>query len=242
MKTDYTYERRVACYDCLGNHRISPVRVLDYFQQSSHEQSEALGVGQSFLTSHGLSWVLIKYHVDFYNYPACDDRVTVMTDAKAVKSFFSQRRFALFNAGGELLIDAKTQWAMLDRKTGEMLRLEQVPENDVYGVTGNPYPYRFPKIKRLGDHTFSDTVKVQIGDIDFNGHVNHVNYFNWALMPVAARLVAGERVKTLDIYFKQQAFLGDTLTVRGVMLDENTLRADIVRDEEIICENKIVLA
>ena len=65
MRTDYTPERRVACYDCLGNHLISPVRILDYFQQSSHEQSEVLGVGQDFLISSELSWVLIKYHVDF---------------------------------------------------------------------------------------------------------------------------------------------------------------------------------
>ncbi len=242
MKTDYTTERRVACYDCLGNHLISPVRILDYFQQSSHEQSEALGVGQSFLLSSGLSWVLIKYHVDFLSYPACDDMVTVLTDAKSVKGYFSQRRFALYNAGGEMLVDAKTQWAMLDRKTGKMVRLEQVPENDKYGVTGNAFPYRFKKIKKMRDATFTDSVKVLIGDIDFNGHVNHVNYFDWALSPVASRLTEGEQVKTLDIYFKQQAFLGDVLTVRGVMTDDQTLRADIVKNNEIICENRIVLA
>ncbi len=242
MRTDYTTERRVACYDCLGNHLISPVRILDYFQQSSHEQSEVLGVGQDFLISSELSWVLIKYHVDFFSYPACDDNVTVLTEAKSVKGFFSQRRFALFNAGGEILADAKTQWAMLDRKTGEMVRLEQISENDKYGVTGNAFPYRFKKIKKIDDVTFTDSVKVLIGDIDFNGHVNHVNYFDWALSPVATRLAKGEQVKTLDIYFKQQAFLGDVLTIRGVMTSDNTLRADIVRDDEIICENLIVLA
>lgn len=239
----YTKEQQINSYDCTCDYHLSPVALLNYFQQTSQEQSNALGVGPEVLDQKGLAWFLVKYHIDFMTYPSFCDTVLLETEAVSVRGFLSHRRFTMKSLEGKILAEGKTHWMMLDREqNNKILRVEDIPENAVYEAFDSQETYKMPHLCRVKKWEGEKQFQVRYLDIDFNGHVNHVKYLAWAIETLPLKRIRDSELASADLVYKQQAFYGDVIQANYKEMKDDCYRIDIInQDTTLLCQVQIIL-
>lgn len=237
----YEKKQKINGYECTYNYKMQPTAALNYFQQTSQEQSEQLGVGPEVLDEMGLAWFLVKYQLKFHTYPEFNEEVMVETEAIAFDKFAAHRRFAIKSLDGEMLVEGDTEWMLQNRKENRLERLSNVPELDVY-ESGHENHFKLRRVTRVEEWTASKNFQVRYLDIDFNSHVNHVKYLAWALETLPLEKVKAGEVETAKIIYKNQGFYGDMITVKSAEIGENTYRMDIENQEgTLLCQIELTM-
>lgn len=237
MSDIFSRTQDIYTYDCDVYHRVKPTAVLDFFQQLALEHSSALHAGPYELAPLDLAWFIVKYHVDFIAYPKFLDRVTIGTWASAFKGFTAHRGFSLKDADGNLLVDGKSHWMMLNRAEDHIVRIADQPINAVYNVDPDGPKFKMARFKNLKTWDGEVPFPVYPLDIDYNGHLNNVKYVEHALNALPKEALSSHEVASLDIIYKEQAFLGDALTARYAKADDDDNRVDIAgRDGRVLCQ------
>lgn len=237
MAAHFTRTQDVYTYDCDRDQRVKPTAVLNYFQQLALEHSSSLKAGPYELAALNLSWFIVKYHIDFIDYPKFLDRVTIATWASAFKGFTAHRGFTLTDAAGRVLVDAKSHWMMLNRAENHIVRIADQPINAAYGVDADGELFKMARFKNLKSWDGEAVFPVYPLDIDYNGHLNNVKYVAHALNALPDDALTSHDVATFDIIYKEQAFLDDVLTARCARTAEDAYRVDIVnQNEKVLCQ------
>lgn len=229
----YEKKQKINGYECTYNYQLQPTAALNYFQQTSQEQSEQLGVGPEVLDEMGLAWFLVKYKLQFHEYPKFNDEVMVETEAIAFDKFAAHRRFAIKSLDGRMMVEGDTEWMLQNRRENRLERLSNVPELDVY-ESGHENHFKLKRVAKVEEWAESKNFQVRYLDIDFNSHVNHVKYLAWALETLPLEKVKAGEIETAKIIYKNQGFYGDMITVKSAEIDENTYRMDIENQEGIL--------
>ncbi|MEG1432541.1 acyl-[acyl-carrier-protein] thioesterase [Eubacterium sp.] len=238
----YEKKQRVNGYECTYDYQLSPVAAMNYFQQSSQEQSEALGVGLEVMEAAGLAWFLVKYDVRFMEYPVFNQEITVETEAIAFHGFAAHRRFAIRDQGGRVMIEADTEWMLIDTESGRLRRMESVPQNVVYQA-GDQTDFNLRRLTKISDWTEEKQFQVRYLDIDFNTHVNHVKYLAWALEILPLEEVKSMALSQVKIIYKNQGFYGDIVTVRSAQVANHHYRVDVINQrDELLCQLELILS
>lgn len=130
---------------------------------------------------------------------------------------------------GEILCEATSSWALVSTEEKKLYTVEDVDTSayymDEHIQTERPARVRISTALGLnltGEYT------VQNSDIDLNGHVNNTNYprIICDVIPNLEKL----RVKSIGIYFSNEAKKGDTLKIYTTKIDNRfyvrTIRPD----------------
>ena len=232
---------RTATYDCTFQSKLSPVTALNWFQEIAQLHSEELGLGFSFMEEKGLAWFLVKYDVRFIRYPVYDQRLIIETEAVAFDRFAAHRTFRLLSQTGELMVEADSEWMMLDRDTGRVLRLNTIPELAAY-KTAEKSEFKMRRLEKIdGPADQNKEFQVRYLDIDYNGHVNNVKYLVWAIETLPPEIINREEIERVRIIYKNQAFYGGTVTVKAVQTGEFIWRTDITDGDRRLCEVELTM-
>ena len=144
----YEKKQKINGYECTYNYQLQPTAALNYFQQTSQEQSEQLGVGPEVLDEMGLAWFLVKYKLQFHEYPKFNDEVMVETEAIAFDKFAAHRRFAIKSLDGRMMVEGDTEWMLQNRRENRLERLSNVPELDVY-ESGHENHFKLKRVAKV---------------------------------------------------------------------------------------------
>lgn len=182
-------------------------KLIDYFQDCSTFQSEALGVGMLWLKEHRRAWVLTHWQIVVERYPRLAEPITVGTFASSFKGLTATRYFFLKDATGEIIAKANSSWALLDLEKGRLTR--PAPEDtDAYGVHDPlPMPEEDRRVRMPDTLDALDPITVLRYQIDTNEHVNNSQYVQMAL-ELLPRDIEHARVR---VDYKHAAVLGDTI-------------------------------
>lgn len=237
----YKKKQKINGYECAYNYKLQPTAALNYFQQTSQEQSEALGVGPEALDKMGITWFLVKYQIKFYEYPRFNDEVMLETEAMSFDKFAAHRRFAIKGLDGRMMVEGDTEWMLQNLSEKRLERISNVPELDVY-ESDHKNKFKLKRLTKVESWTEAKNFQVRYLDIDFNSHVNHVKYLAWALETLPLTKVKTAEVETAQIIFKNQGFYGDMITVKASEIGDNTYRMDIENQEEtLLCQIEMTL-
>ena len=164
------------------------------------------------------TWVLSRLHLRMKRHPAWDEPVRVMTWPSGARRILAGRDFAL-NVADERVGVASTLWLMIDRETRRPVGLPDFvksfvppPESPVVKTRAKwdePNPTTEP----------AESVEVSWHDLDLNRHASAGSYVNWLLHSVPPQCRETSALSELDILFKSEAFLGDSV---GIHLGEST--------------------
>ena len=237
----YRKKQRVNSYECTYDYRLSPVSMMNYFQQTSQEQSEILDVGWKTISDLGLAWFLVKYDLKIMEYPKFNEDIIIETEPVSFKGFASHRRFTVFDANGKVMAEALTEWMMMDLETGHICRVDEVEANKAYQADGeSTFPFR--RLKRVNEWEKEKGFHVRYLDIDFNTHVNHVKYLAWALEILPLDIVKKNRVSEVKIIYKNQGFYGDNVKVSLAEIGDLDYRVDVHNQEDVLlCQLELKL-
>lgn len=179
------------------------------FMDIATEHACALGCGIDVLVPKGLFWLTVRTRVRFFRRPKMLERVTVSTWPEPPGKLRTDRDYAI-ERDGVLLAAGKTEWTVLDTKTGKLHPMADVfaPGADYKPETVWPEPFtRMPDapMEEFARHTVRST------DIDLGGHMNNVAYVRALAGAFSCKEWQGMNIRELEIAYRASCHEGDTL-------------------------------
>ena len=104
---------------CDGTGRLSIPDTFALFMDMATEHADALGIGLKDLAKDDLFWLTVKTKVRFLKRPKMGDTVLVSTWPEAPQLLRCNRDYAV-SADGETILAGKTEWAVMNMKTGKL--------------------------------------------------------------------------------------------------------------------------
>lgn len=221
MSPVFEKEFPVLFHDLDFNGNLGPVSMLDFMQTTASMHSLALGISATNLRPKGWAWVISRIHLVIERYPRNGEVVRLRTWPAVREGIFTNREYELNDGTGQPLGRATTSWALISIATRRPVRLD-----------GNLPPYPLLP-RRAVDDDFATlpqfpgstgpelTFKVLRNNLDLNHHVNNTVYAGWALEAVPDEVAAGN-LSELEISFRAEALLGDTVVSRCAVLESGT--------------------
>ena len=108
----YSFDSRVRFSETDPNGQLSLPAVINYFQDCSEFQSDSLGTGVDTLGTH--AWILNAWQVQFRHFPKRNDVITIATKPYQFKGIEGFRNFLIFDADGNVAINANSIWTYFD--------------------------------------------------------------------------------------------------------------------------------
>ena len=206
-KGRYEFEGRVRYSEIDHRGTMTLPALINYFQDASTFQSEAIGLGMDRLKHDRKAWVLSYWQVIVERYPQMCEKITTGTFATEFKGLYGNRNFYMKDGSGELIARANSIWAFMDLEKGRPAR-PTAEHIDPYG-TCEPLdmPYEGRKIALPEQSKAGEPFPVRKYHIDTNEHVNNCQYVQMAL-----EMLAGDiSVRQLRVDYKKSAVLGDMI-------------------------------
>lgn len=167
----------------------------------------AEGPTYAALFQKGLAFVLSRMSVRFYAPLFEYDDITLQTWTCLEKGASFGRAYRVLR-GDEVVAEAMAVWALINLNEGRLMRVDEVD----FHYSGDepldiPTRFSFPRVPL--DEVAARTVLYE--DVDCNGHMNNARYADWLCNCIPDIDVL--TVTELQIYYVQEAPLGETVTV-----------------------------
>jgi medium-chain acyl-[acyl-carrier-protein] hydrolase len=200
---------------------VKPSALLNFLQDMASEGAEKQGFGYSYISKHNLPWFLLKYRMEFDAYPAQEDDLHILTEARGYNKLFALRDFEIYSASGQLLGRIASQWALVDLENKAM-----IPPGNVFDFMPKfekrEDDLSYQKIKPVERVDFSKEFQIRFDDIDVNKHVNNANYIIWAMEALPYEFKSAHKMKTVDMIYKKEIAFGSNV-ISEVEFDNETL-------------------
>ena len=229
------YERALTVLPsmCDAEGKLGVPQTFALFMDLATEHAELLGVGMGGLMKQGLFWLTVRTRIRFYRRPAMVETVTARTWPETPERSRCNRDYRL-TRDGEVLVEGKTEWMILNTKTNRLYPTDGVFPADLELEAERVLPGPFMRMtedfdgaEALGSYVVRST------DIDLGGHMNNAAY---------ARAIAGAftseewqsmRVSEMEIAFRTPCYEGSALQMQRRRTPEGV-------EVRLSCEGKTV--
>ncbi len=237
----YTIDRIVRYSDCGLDSKLTLANMINYFQDCSTAQTEALGVGVEYMKNIRRAWVILSWQICINRRPLLGEAVVTETWPTGFKGFLGTRNYVLKSKSGEVLAYANSIWTYLDIDSGHPTRIPP-EEADVYGVEPEfPMEKASRKIKVVEGVREEKPFSIYRYHLDTNNHVNNGKYVTMAMEYIPETL----DVREIRVEYRKAAVYGDTV-VPKIAEEENRTVVRLCDPDgtayavvEIIGENKV---
>ena len=220
MNTVLEYRYQVLPSVCDADGCLGYAHTFSLFMDMASSHAAALHIGYFDFLPDDNYWLTVKTQIHFVRRPQMYTFVTLRTWPEAPQALRTDRSYEI-RQDGELCASGKTEWAVINMKTGQLQPMEEVfPKGLVFdGATACETPYarirtKFDEAPVIGSHTITSA------DIDVGRHMNNAAYVHalFGCLTVAER--EKHPVTRMDVVFRAQSFEGETLQLRAVPTPE----------------------
>lgn len=204
------------------NLAIKPSALLNFLQDLASENAETLGFGYSYVKKQNLAWFLLKYRMEFLEYPVSVYDLRLKTEPRGYNKLFAFRDFELYT-NEKLLGRVNSCWSLVDVNSGRIVPVAKALEEN---IAMPPHQKRdndldFEKIKAPEKIDIEKTFEIRFEDIDVNKHANNCNYLIWAFEPLNFEFKSSHYLNTLDMIFKKEIKFGQKVLSQIEFVGEN---------------------
>lgn len=193
------------------------------------EHANLLGIGYDRLIKEGASWVLSRVSVKMERYPRINDYYYFTTWIEGYNRLYSDRCFAIADAEGREIGHVRSMWVAMDLAKRTAIDLTAL-EQDSFPVCSRQCP--IPKQRKqppLKGEIEEREYIFRYSDIDFNRHVNTIQYVRRILNHWSLEHFDHNQIDAFDIAFHHECHYGDRITIR-TQTDTTPALCEIVRD------------
>ena len=214
MDKIFTKKFHLYTYEVDHRGKALPRSLLNYLQDAAGGHAAILGFSILDLLKKGLTWILSRYHIRIFRYPALGEEIGVSTWPSGKQGLFALRDFEITDDKGGLLAAATSSWILWNLHLKQPARLE---ENLPDGVTVDrrAVPDDFPALPPIETADRELSFRIEMQDIDFNNHVNHAVYVQWALETPPENILRTARPVDIEVAYKGEAFYGDEVVSKA---------------------------
>ena len=205
---------------------LKPSAMLQFLQDLASDNAEALGFGYSYIIKHNLAWFLLKYRLEFNDYPEGIYDLTIKTEPRGYNKIFAYRDFYIFHDTKQIG-RASSTWALVDLNTKSMANVSEILADNKYMIQHEKHEndLNYGKIKLPENFDTEKTFEVRFDDLDVNKHVNNANYIVWAIEPLDFDFRRTHKLKTVDMMFKKEIKYGHNVLSQVAINGNTTLHA-----------------
>ena len=216
-----TVKIRYSEMDC--NLVLKPSALLQFLQDLASDNAESLNFGYSYIIKNNLAWFLLKYHMEFDEYPRGIYDLTIKTEPRGYNKIFAFRDFEITH-DKKLIGRATSTWALVDLESKTMVNASEVlkdnPYMTIHEARSNDLSYI--RIKAPAEFNSEKVFDVRFDDLDVNKHVNNANYIVWAFEALDFDFRQNHILKQLDMVFKKEITHGSKVLVKTKVEDKTT--------------------
>lgn len=184
--------------------------------------ANALGVGYAHLLPLRMGWVLSRLAIEVVRYPAPNEPYKVTTWIEGYNRLYSDRCFLFSGADGKPIAHVRSMWVAMDidKRTAADLSLL---DRSHFVVSERKCPVlRYSRPAPLADDALSQEYTWRFCDIDFNRHVNTVQYVRHILNQWDMRRYDEREIARFDIAFHNECHYGDSAMLRHADLPDGS--------------------
>ncbi|PNE20119.1 acyl-ACP thioesterase [Mesotoga sp. Brook.08.YT.4.2.5.1] len=212
---------KVRYYELKNDWKASISAIMDYFNDIVTLQTVEIGHGVEVMSKGEYAWLLLRWDIAVSRYPDFMESVVVRTTPHSMDRFYAYRRFEIFDNSGLRIVEANSQWILIDQNRRRPVRIgEELYRR--YGIDeGFHRPLSFPKISVFESKGEMTTLRVRKSDLDTNGHSNNVSYVKW-LMEAIPEEFDGKTLRRLTIEYRHESRKEDEVLVDGVFQNKSS--------------------
>lgn len=209
----FTYEYKTRYNDIGSDNKLTLKALVATLQQAAISHSEQAGYGVNHIDKTHLAWLLLDWKIQVISYPHSNEILTVKTWPRVFDKLYSYRDFEVFDSKNNLVAIASSKWFAIDTENKKIRKL--TPEiTESYGepVTKCVFENAFEeKIKIPEDLKLNFVYDIQRRDIDTNGHVNNLNYIDFALETLNEEIYNNNTFYNLEVIYKKEIKLHEKI-------------------------------
>ncbi len=213
----YSFDSIIRFSELDHNMNFPVASLINYFQDCSTFQSEAIGKGFGYLAKENKAWIIVSWQIHINRFPKFMEKVTISTWPHKRDKLYAHRNFIMKNDKDEVLACSNSIWVLMDTTTLKPLKIE---DNDIVAYGEEPsfdMEYLDRKIPLPKDMKEYSPFKVQKTNLDNNNHVNNGQY----IMMAEEYLPEGFLFSNVRADYRKSALLCDTI-YPSVSISENT--------------------
>ena len=193
---------------------LKPAALLQFLQDLASDNAEALDFGYSYIVKHNLAWFLLKYRIEFDEYPERLYELDIKTEPRGYNKLFAFRDFTICS-NDKTIGRAASQWVLVDLESKNMANVSEVLKDNTYMKPAEKRSddLSYGKIKIPENFDIEKIFEIRYDDLDVNKHVNNANYIVWAFEPLEFDFRRTHRLKSIDIVFKKEIKYGSKVLV-----------------------------
>lgn len=200
---------------------LKPSSLLNFLQDLASKNAEELGFGYSFIIKKNLGWFLLKYRMEFDDYPIGVYDLTLKTEPRGANKLFAYRDFELYE-NEKKLGRVSSVWSLVDMESRALAPvLSTINSANMPLYEKRDSDLNFQKIKPLSKIDIEKLYDIRFDDLDVNCHVNNCNYIIWALEPLSFEFRSSHKIKTIDMNFKKEVKFGVKIISQVELISEN---------------------
>jgi len=223
----------ITSYHANFTHRLTPVSLLCFLQESAWRHANSRGFGWSHLAARDEFWVLAKMHIEIQRMPNWTERIRLETWGKMPELLTAFRDFELFDEENQSIIRAASSWHILNRQTHRPITLshfaDDFPIVTRHAIEEKPQKIQIPSANAVESKIYT----VMPSDIDMNQHVNNTRYVQWAMDCIDFDFQKRHALCQISVNFLSEAKIDesyfietyqDGLTFTHLIISENNNR------------------
>ncbi len=210
--------------------------ILNMFEDIACLHAQRLGED---ISKSDLRWLLTGYRVRIIRRPRYGEEVQVTTWSKDYKNVTATREFELRDTDGELIVTGWSQWARVNIRTKELVRLT---DEAMAPYRSEPERTNFGKAPRITEPADRERIAEMTADwrwMDNNCHMHNSYYLDAVEHILPGDIISKVSDCDFDVVYKQEipqdakvCFLisetGDSIAVSVKSEDQSVLHAIVV--------------
>lgn len=202
----FSYNYTVKYSDVGANNKIKLKSLVGALQEAAVLHSEKAGYGVNNIDETHLAWLILDWKIKVISYPHSNEHITIKTWPREFNKLYSYRDFEVYDSNNNIIAVAASKWFAISTETKKIIKLT----NNIIEAYGEPFTKSvFEKPfneKLIAPENLKLNFKYQIQrrDIDTNGHVNNLNYIDYALESLDEDIFNNTIFNNLEIEYKRE--------------------------------------
>ena len=202
----FTHSYKIKYSDVGIDNKLTLKALVDTLQEAAIGHSEQAGYGVNNIKNTHIAWLLLNWKVQIISYPHSNELITIKTWPRIFDKLYSYRDFEVYDSNNNLIAIASSKWFAVDTESKKIRKLTS-EITEAYGepITKSVFEEPFKnKLTAPENLKLNFNYTVQRRDIDTNGHVNNLNYIDYALETLDENIFDNSTFKNLEIEYKKE--------------------------------------
>ncbi|MBN1543778.1 hypothetical protein JW992_16665 [candidate division KSB1 bacterium] len=199
---------------------IKPKTVADFFQEIAGNHADRLGLGSDRLRDENLFWVLSLLKFTFHDYPRLRSQIVVTTWPTGFNRYYANRAFSVRDEGGAIVVEGQSRWLVVDLVSRRPCHIPEWMHKQL-AVTLQNIPVTPKEV--FPEPQIEKTFEVRYSDLDFNQHVNNINYIEWILESMPMDVLLERKIASMEITYRAEAQMHDQVLCQTALKNNEGL-------------------